>query len=205
MWTELLQTHGYWILALGCLLEGETVLILAGYAAHRGLLDPVAVLAIASLSGFAGDQGFFWLGRRHGAGVIARFPSVARQSERMQRLIERWHEAVIVGVRFAYGLRVAGPILIGASAVPAGRFAAFNALGAVLWATTVGGIGWVFGAAAQAVLGRLHAIEGRLLDGLVGVLLAAALVRAVLHRRAARAARAVQAGQARQRAGARAP
>ena len=75
MWTDLLQTHGYWILALGCLLEGETVLILAGYAAHRGLLDPVAVLAIALLSGFAGDPGFFWLGRRHGAGVIARRPA----------------------------------------------------------------------------------------------------------------------------------
>ncbi len=104
IWTDLLQTHGYWILALGCLLEGETVLILAGYAAHRGLLDPVVVLAIASLSGFAGDRGFFWLGRRHGAGVIARFPSVARQSERMQRLIERWHEAVIVGVLFAAAL-----------------------------------------------------------------------------------------------------
>jgi len=70
---------------------------------------------------------------------------------------------------------------------------------------TVGGIGWVFGAAAEAALGRMHAIEGRLLAGLVGVLLATALVRAVLHRRAARAARAVQAGQPRQRAGARAP
>ena len=131
MWTERLQTHGDWILALGCPLEGETVLILAGYPVHRGLLDPVAVLAIASLSGFAGDQGFFWLGRRHGAGVIARFPSAA--------------------------------------------------------------------------LGRMHSIEGRLLAGLFAMLLAAALVRAVLHRRAARAARAVQAGQPRQRAGARAP
>lgn len=196
MWTDLLQTHGYWILALGCLLEGETVLILAGYAAHRGLLDPLAVLAIASLSGFAGDQGFFWLGRRHGPDVIARFPAVARHSERLQRLVERWHEAVIVGVRFAYGLRIAGPILIGASAVPAWGFAAFNALGAMLWATTIGGIGWVFGAAAEATLGRMHALEGRLLAALVGVLLAAALVRAVLHRRAARA---TQAGRAQAR------
>jgi hypothetical protein len=40
-----------------------------------------------------------------------------------------------------------------------------------------------FGAAAQAALGRLHAIEGRLIAALVGMLLATALVRAVLRRR----------------------
>lgn len=49
MWTELLQTHGYWILAIGCLLEGEAVLVLAGFAAHRGLLDPAVVVCIAAV------------------------------------------------------------------------------------------------------------------------------------------------------------
>jgi hypothetical protein len=47
-----------------------------------------------------------------------------------------------------------------------------------------------FGAAAQAALGRLHAIEGRLIAALVGMLLATALVRAVLRRRVARAGHA---------------
>jgi membrane protein DedA with SNARE-associated domain len=70
------------------------------------------------------------------------------------------------------------------------RFVAFNALGAVLWARTVDGIGWVFGAAAEKALGRMHAIEGQVLAALVGMLLATALVRAVLHRRVGRARRA---------------
>ena len=29
---EAIASHGYWVLALGCLLEGETVLLLAGFA-----------------------------------------------------------------------------------------------------------------------------------------------------------------------------
>ena len=70
----LIQTNGYWVLAVGCLLEGETILILAGFAAHSGYLNPLAVIVIASTAGFAGDQIFFWMGRRHGSAVLTRFP-----------------------------------------------------------------------------------------------------------------------------------
>lgn len=157
---SLIETHGYWVLALGCLLEGETVLALAGYAAHRGYLELAWVIAIAAGAGFAGDQFYFWLGRRHGPAVAARFPSVSQQRDRLHRLIERYHAWVIVGVRFAYGLRIAGPILIGTSSIGAARFALFNALGAVLWATSVACAGWVFGHAVEAALGDMHRLEG---------------------------------------------
>jgi membrane protein DedA with SNARE-associated domain len=135
------------------------------------------VIAVAALAGFAGDQAFFWLGRRRGAALIARWPSLERQSVRVHRLIERWHEALIIGVRFAYGLRIAGPVLIGTSAVSAWRFALFNALGALLWAVSVAAVGWFVGAAAEALLGELHDIEGWLLLGLLLVLALSALVR----------------------------
>jgi membrane protein DedA with SNARE-associated domain len=169
---NLIGTHGYWLLTLGCLLEGETLLLLAGYAAHRGHLDFAAVVAVAAAAGFVGDQFWFWLGRRHGPAVIARWPSIGRQARRLDALIERFHEAVIIGVRFAYGLRIAGPVLIGTSAIPARRFALFNAIGAVLWALTIAGAGWVFGHAAELLLAWLQRFEV--------ALLLAALVAAVI-------------------------
>jgi membrane protein DedA with SNARE-associated domain len=177
MWNELLQTHAYWVLALGCFLEGETLLLLAGLAAHRGLLNPVAVVAIAAVAGFAGDQFWFWLGRRHGAALLARFPSVARRSTSLHGLMERWHEAVIIGVRFAYGLRIAGPLLLGMSTLSAWRFAGFNAMGALLWACVVAAIGWAFGAAAQALLGELRHVEGWLFAALLVAVLLVLLLR----------------------------
>ncbi len=157
--SNLIEIHGYWVLALGCLLEGETVLLLAGYAVHRGLLQPWAVLAVAAGAGFAGDEFFFWLGRRHGTALLARWPIVANQAARVQRLLLRFHEAVIVLVRFAYGLRIAGPVIIGTTAVPAGRFALFNAVGAVLWACSIGAAGWWFGQATETLLGDVHGAE----------------------------------------------
>jgi len=167
MWHDLFQTHGYWALALGCLLEGETVLLLAGFAAHRGWLDPLAVFGIAAAAGFAGDQLLFWVGRRHGAALLRRWPALGSQRARLERGLQRWPAAMVIGVRFAYGLRLAGPLLIGTSGLPAGRFVVLNALGALLWAGAVGGAGWFFGEAAQRLLGRLQHLEGWLLLALL--------------------------------------
>jgi membrane protein DedA with SNARE-associated domain len=165
----LIESHGYWVLAFGCLLEGETLLILAGFAAHRGYLNIGAVLAIAAAAGFAGDQFYFWLGRRHGPAILSRWPSLAEQSHRVDRLVARYHAGVIVGIRFAYGLRVAGPVLLGTSSLSATRFAFFNGVGAALWAALVGGAGWVFGQAAEKMLGDLRYVEVWLLGTLATV------------------------------------
>lgn len=166
---SLIEAHGYWAVLVGCLLEGETILILAGYAAHRGYLNPFAVVAIAAAAGFTGDQFYFWLGRRHGAAVLARWPSVAAKNDRLQSLMGRYHAAVIIGIRFAYGLRIAGPILIGMSPISSYRFALLNALGAMLWACLIAGIGWLFGRAAEVLLGEVRQVEGWLLLGLAAV------------------------------------
>jgi len=166
---NLIGTHGYWLLFVGCLLEGETLLVLAGFAAHRGYLNFGVVIGLASVAGFAGDQAYFWLGRRHGAAVLARFPSIGKQAQRVGRLVERYPHISIVGVRFAYGLRVAGPILMGTTDLSPLRFAAFNALGALLWAAALASVGWIFGEAAKAVLGEIRHIERWLFLGGLGI------------------------------------
>lgn len=174
---SLIETHGYWALAAGCVLEGETMLVLAGLAAQRGYLDPFAVVGIASAMGFISDQLFFWLGRWRGSALLARWPSIAAKAGRVHALIERHHETVIIGVRFAYGLRIAGPIMIGMSAVSPVRFAVLNALGALLWACIVAGVGWLSGQAAESVFGNIKHLEAWLFLGVAVVALFVWLVR----------------------------
>ncbi|HTN50687.1 MAG TPA: DedA family protein [Burkholderiaceae bacterium] len=167
----LIAAYGYWAVALGCFFEGETILALAGFAASRGHLEFGWVVGIAALMGFAGDQFFYWLGRFHGRRVLERLPSVAGQATRVHELMLRFDAWLIVGVRFAYGLRIAGPILIGTSPISAVRFALFNALGALLWAPLVAGAGWIFGHAIEAMLGDLARYEAAIV--LAGIALAA--------------------------------
>src|SRR5262249_28448091 len=122
-------------------------------------------------------------GRRHGSAVLGRFPSVAQQAGRVFRLIERYQAWVIVGVRFAYGLRIAGPIIIGTARVSPKKFAIFNALGAVVWAILVAGFGFLFGEAANRIFGDLHDIEIWLLLALVVVVVGITLVQRYRARR----------------------
>jgi membrane protein DedA with SNARE-associated domain len=175
----LIAGHGYWILAFGCLLEGEIVLVLAAASAHRGYLNPAAVVTIAAACAFASNQFFFWLGRRDGLALLERWPVLATHSAKIRRLIERHAALAAVAVRFAYGMRIAGPMMLGASSVRPLTFAVLNALSAITWALLVGAAGWLFGEAAEAIFGHLAHIEG----WLFGALIAALVVWRVFRRR----------------------
>ncbi len=185
----LVSQYGYFAVAAGAFLEGETVLVLAGLAAHRGYLEFPAVVAIAAVAAVAGDQLFFHLGRRHGKVVLARFPAAAARAGQVDALLARWHAPVIVALRFLYGLRIAGPVLLGAGRCPAWKFLVFNVIGALLWAPVVAGAGWVLGEAAGSFLDDVKAAEGWLFGGLVAAGILGVVAHAVVRRWRARAGR----------------
>jgi membrane protein DedA with SNARE-associated domain len=169
---HLIEHYGYLAVLIGAVLEGETVLILAGFAAHRGYLDLGAVIAVGTIGGFLGDQFFFTLGRARGRQLLARFPKIEAQSGRVEQLVNRYHTWLIVSVRFLYGLRVAGPVLLGMSQVSHARFAVFNLLGAMIWASLIAGAGYVFGQTMEMMLSNAKRYE----LAAAGVLLAAGIV-----------------------------
>jgi membrane protein DedA with SNARE-associated domain len=160
---ELIQQYGYLAVLIGAVLEGETVLLIAGFAAHRGYLDLAWVVAVAAAGGFLGDQAFYWLGRARGQEVIARWPSLRTRIDTVQELLHRHDAWIVVGMRFMYGLRIAGPVILGMTGVGAVRFAAFNLLGALLWAGLVGGAGYLFGQALELVLQDVEHYEALVL------------------------------------------
>ena len=157
--STLITDYGYWAVFIGCFLEGETVLLLAGFAAHRGLLQIEQVAIVAFAASTLGDQSFYWVGRRYGDALFRGFPRLGEQIPRVQRLLDRYHAGLILSIRFLYGLRVAGPIAMGALKVPALRFAWLNALGAAIWAMLLTGLGYQFGNALEQLFKDLRLIE----------------------------------------------
>lgn len=148
-------SFGYLALLAGALLEGETVVFLAGVAAQHGYLWFPAVVAIAIAGGFISDQTLFFVGRRYGNRVLARFPSVAARAPRVQALVKRWDVLAIIAVRFLYGLRTAAPLVIGTCGIAPWRLALFDFIGAVLWGSVVAGAGYFAGQAVQELAGKL--------------------------------------------------
>lgn len=169
---QLVQHYGLFAVGVGTFLEGESVLLIAGAASHRGLLPLSAVIAVATLASFLGDQLFFLVGRRWGTALLARYPALQPRAVRASALLERHHLPVILSIRFLYGLRVAGPIAIGMSRVPWWRFFVLNLIGAVVWACLITGIGYGTG---QALGYLLKAVDADELWGMAVLLVVAAL------------------------------
>ena len=155
----LIDTYGYIAEFIGAFLEGETVLALAGLAANRGYLDFVVVCAVAAFAGFLGDQFYFFLGRFQGQRALRRFPHWKERAHSFDALLSRWHAPLIIAIRFMWGFRILGPVMLGMGRVPAWKFVFFNLVGAVIWAPIIAGIGYLFGAILETMLHDLKRFE----------------------------------------------
>ncbi len=150
----IIQTYGYWALLLGTFLEGETILVIAGFAAHRGHLSLLWVIVFACIGTLLGDQLFFFIGRYHGTPFINKTPTRRARAERALRLIDKYGNWIILGFRFVYGLRTITPFAIGISRVKTARFAILNVIAAIVWSCAVGIGGYLFGEILERVMGR---------------------------------------------------
>lgn len=166
---DLLSQYGYFALFAGCILEGETLLLLAGIAAHGGYLSFSTVVLVAFVGGTLGDQILFFVGRRYGDALLGRWTHLEAPAARVRRLINRHSALLIVGVRFMYGLRLIGPVVIGMSNVSARRFVVCNVIGAAIWAVGVSGAGYLFGHAIEWLLADLELFERLALGGVLVV------------------------------------
>jgi len=178
---DLIQTYGYAATFLGALLEGETVLTLAGVAVHRGHLHWPLVWLTAAAGGTLGDVVYFALGRKYGTAILSRWPSFTPAIERVRDLVIRHPALSVITVRFLYGVRIAGPIVIGASPLAWPRFLLLNVCGALLWSACWIGVGYLVGATAERLVGNLAKVERELF---VAVLIGALAVVVFLKLRA---------------------
>ncbi|AAY94236.1 DedA family protein [Pseudomonas protegens] len=178
----LIAAYGYWVIFIGCLLEGETVLILGGMAAHQGSLQWPQVIGWATLGGILGDQLLFWTGRYGGARLLPKLKRHQAAIERVQGLIQRYPSTSVFAVRFLYGMRLVGPMVIGASGLAPWRFALLNVLGAAVWAILFVSAGYWAGEALQHFLGDLKPYRLPIFLGVIALVVLAALVRHLRNR-----------------------
>lgn len=169
MLESLLTTYGYPILIIGTFLEGETILVLGGIAAHLGYLSLEWVVVCGFCGTLCGDQLYFFLGRRHGKDFLALHPAWQPRAHRVLRNLEHHQNLLMLGFRFLYGLRTVTPFAIGMSGISYLRFSLLNLLGAAIWATCIALLGYYFGQVAETILGDLKRYELELMAGIVGL------------------------------------
>ena len=168
---ELVANYGYAAITIGTFLEGETILVLGGFAAHRGFLELPWVIGCAFLGSFVGNQTFFYIGRMNGEKMLAKRPHWKAKSGKVFALLDRHQTGLILGFSFLYGLRSVTPFLLGMAKVSPAKFFVFNMIGVAVWAIVVGSLGYSFGYAIEAMLGDIKHYE----MGVFGVMAAVGL------------------------------
>lgn len=153
---QLIQDYGYLAILVGTFIEGETIVVLGGLAAHLGFLELQWVIVSALIGSFSGDQLYYYIGRRYGPRIIAKRLSWQANAEKVYKLLRRHRDFLILTFRFYYGLRNVTPFAIGSSQVPRLRFFVLNLTGAIVWAITLSVLGYVFGQAFRLVLDDIH-------------------------------------------------
>jgi len=155
---QLIATNGacfYLIIFVWTFLEGETIILFAGFAAAQGLVDPLLLVTFAWLGSFAGDQCYFWLGRNFGVRLLDRFPRFRHGVDSALHWLERYDTGFILSFRFLYGVRNFSSFALGLSAVRWERFLWLNFAAAGLWAVSFVTAGYFLGHAFRAVLGDI--------------------------------------------------
>lgn len=178
----LITLYRYAAVLIGTFFEGETILVIAGFLAHRGYLMLDGVVIAAFVGAVLGDQLYVHIGRWKGREFIAARPRLARHRGKVERLLQRHRIWLILGFRVVYGIRTVTPFVLGASQVSARLFTVLNVIGALVWAVAIGSAGYYFGKVMEPALGQIKHYELLAVGLLLGVALAAALGRYVIRR-----------------------
>ncbi len=149
---QLLLSYGYPIIFLVTFLEGETIVIIAGFLASRGYLDLWGVIAAAFFGSTFGDQLYFYIGRTQGGKLLKKKPQWREKADRAIKLLHRYQNLLIVSYRFLYGIRIVTPFVIGASGIKPMRHLILNMVGAAIWASSFAYAGSMLGDTLQKIL-----------------------------------------------------
>jgi membrane protein DedA with SNARE-associated domain len=150
--------HGAWsylVTFVWTFFEGETFVLVAGFAAAQGLLSVPILVVAAWFGSFCGDQCYFWIGRHFGLRLIARRPDWRARVDGALRWLTRFDAAFILTFRFIYGVRNFSSFALGISGIAWQRFLALNLAAAAVWACVFVGVGYVCGHAFERVMGQM--------------------------------------------------
>jgi membrane protein DedA with SNARE-associated domain len=158
--TGILERMGYMGIALLMFAENlfppipsELIMPFAGFTAARGDLTAFGVLAAGTLGAVLGAAPWYYLGRAVGCERVARWADkhgrwLTMSGDEVRRSVE-WFgrhcgKAVLLG-RLVPALRTLISLPAGISEMSVGRFAAYTALGSLIWNAALVALGYKLG------------------------------------------------------------
>ncbi len=171
--------HGYTLVFLIVLIEQAglpipslPVLLAVGALAGAGRLSLALALALAVGAALIADSVWYELGLRRGHAILSLLCRISLEPDSCVRRTENAFASngarSLLVAKFIPGLSTAAPPLAGMLRMSVPRFLAWDAAGALLWAGTFAGAGFVFSAQLDQVAAYAQRLGSGLLLLLVG-------------------------------------
>lgn len=159
----LLAHYGILLVFLNVLVEQAGVpvpavptLAVAGALAANGQLSLPGILLATLLACLLSDLAWYWAGRRFGSRVMRTICRISLSPDSCVKQSElhyqRWRGQVLLIAKFVPGLSTVAPPLVGAMGLRVPGFLLLDALGSLLWASVMVGLGYIFSKQIDHVL-----------------------------------------------------
>jgi membrane protein DedA with SNARE-associated domain/membrane-associated phospholipid phosphatase len=163
---------------LGLLVPGESLVLIGGFLASRGILDLGDLIAVVAAGAVLGDSIGYELGRRFGRTWLIRHGRWLGIGEGRLRGVDvffaRHGRKTVFLARFVGFLRALVPFVAGSSRMRYRSFMPYNVLGGVTWSALTVFLGYFLGASwriAEDWIGRAAAVVGIVLVFVVALAL----------------------------------
>jgi len=151
-----LHHYGYWAVGIALLgenagipLPGETILLMASFAAFHSHLKLPWVILVAFCACVIGDNIGYWIGHHGGRPLLERYKKLFHISDatirKGEEFLERRGSVAIFLARFIAGMRIVAGPLAGVLRMDWNRFLVANAAGAFVWVMVISCVGYFFG------------------------------------------------------------
>jgi membrane protein DedA with SNARE-associated domain len=156
---------------IGAPVPEETILLLSGYLAWRGVLSLSTVVLVGTLSVVLGDNMSYWLGREAGRPLLLRYGRylfvTPHQIRRAELFFARRGPWAVFWARFLAGVRFLAAPLAGIACMPFARFFTANALGAVAYVPLVTFLGYRAGPVVSPTIDLVWRVQQLVLVGML--------------------------------------
>lgn len=167
--TSLLTQHGLTLVfanvlvaQLGLPIPALPLLIVAGALIADGSLSPAALALVVMIASLLGDTPWYFAGRRYGYSVLRILCRISMEPDscvkQTENIFARWGPPSLLIAKYVPGFSTVAPPLAGTMGVGFGRFVAYSAAAALLWAALPVAGGYFFRREVEWLLRQLEAM-----------------------------------------------
>ncbi len=162
--TQIVQSGGLLLIAIiiflesgmmvGFFLPGDTLLFSAGILAAAGHLPIIPAIAIIALAANAGDNTGYHIGRKLGPRLFRKEDGIIFRKDlilKAEKFYEKYGTKTMLIAHFIPVVRSFVPVAAGAGKMDYKRFVIFDAIGDILWATSITLLGYFVGSRIPGV------------------------------------------------------